>query len=103
MTRTSAMFFLAVGLGLAAWAGADDGAAVEVVAAPPAPAANPSDHGQAGRMILREVFESILTKDYRDRAATFIDVLLEYLETPVKEQRHPVRPGTRRPIVPVRR
>lgn len=41
------------------------------------------------RVILREVLRSILTQAYSDRVGPFTNVLLEYLETPVKEKRLP--------------
>lgn len=67
--------------------------------------ADDADHGRADRILLREVLASILTRDYHDRVRPFINVVLEYVETPVKEVRQVMPPRTRIPIrrVPVRR
>ena len=49
-----------------------------------------SDSTRPDRVIIRAVLKSILTDAYADRVQPFSNVLLEYLETPVKETRKKV-------------
>ncbi|MCK4625883.1 MAG: VWA domain-containing protein, partial [Phycisphaerae bacterium] len=51
--------------------------------------APPKDDKDSGRVILREVLKALLEEGYRDRVEPFVDVLIEYVETPVKEKRFP--------------
>jgi len=44
------------------------------------------------QVILREVLKAALADDYADRVDPFINVLMQYVETPVKEKREPFGP-----------
>ncbi len=57
--------------------------------------ARPQSENDSDRVVLREVLKALLEEGYRDRVDPFVDVLLEYVEAPVKEKRNPFGPWHR--------
>jgi hypothetical protein len=51
--------------------------------------AAPQDDKDSDRVILREVLKALLEEGYRDRVDPFVDVLIEYVDTRVREKRNP--------------
>ncbi len=54
--------------------------------------APPQDDKDSDRIVLREVLKALLEEGYRDRVGPFVDVLMEYVEAPMKEKRYPFGP-----------
>ncbi|HUT62277.1 MAG TPA: vWA domain-containing protein [Phycisphaerae bacterium] len=57
--------------------------------------ANPPNDEESQRVLFREVLRSALEEGYRDRVNAFVDILLEYVEEPLKETRIAFGPAGR--------